>query len=157
MFLLHEALSIRAATASRRIGDRRKWSLSFCYPEETSGLGHREHSWLSLGEHVTMMRSPLPETLFPFGKCPQQQLLPKSMPAELQTLGKPPNKVSLHAPLFHGGPLLPMETPLFSIWSTFALENLFQQGFFTTETSLFNENSLFFQRGLINKTPKKTR
>lgn len=78
--------------------------MSFCYPEETSGLGHREHSWLSLGEHVTMMRSPLPETLFPFGKCPQQQLLPKSMPAELQTLGKPPNKVSLHAPLFHGGP-----------------------------------------------------
>lgn len=79
------------------------------------------------------------------------------MPAEPQTLGKPSNKVSLHAPLFHGGPLLPMETPLFSLRSTFALETLFQQGFFTMETSLFNENSLFFQRGLTNNTPKKTR
>lgn len=79
------------------------------------------------------------------------------MPAEPQTLGKPSNKVSLHAPLFHGGPLLPMETPLFSLRSTFALETLLQRGFFTMETSLFNENSLFFQRGLTNNTPKKTR
>lgn len=50
----------------------------FCYPKQTAGLGHREHSWLFLGEHVTMMRSPLPETLFPFGKRPQQQQLPQS-------------------------------------------------------------------------------
>lgn len=79
------------------------------------------------------------------------------MPAEPQTLGEPSRKVSLHAALFHGGPLLPMETPLFSTRSTFALETLFQWGFFTMGISLFNENSLFFQRGLTDNTPKKTR